>query len=92
VLEYPAASLPDTANPISLGGWTMAPPQWGWGHCANKTALWYICCVEPGKLPPMPLKLAEPTLVVESQKRKDERAYISKLEGKHRPLELELRL
>jgi hypothetical protein len=57
-----------------------------------KMTLWYICGIEPRKLPPTPLRLAELVQFVEFWKRKDERAYISKLEGKHRPLELALRL
>jgi hypothetical protein len=81
-----AASLPHTTNLDSFGGWTMAASQCWWGHRPNKMALWYISGVEPGKLPPMPLKLAEPRQVVESWKRKDDRPDISKREGEHRPL------
>jgi hypothetical protein len=54
--------------------------------------LWYICGVEPGKLPPTPFKLGEPRHVVESWKRKDDRRQVSKPEGEHRRLELALRL
>jgi hypothetical protein len=43
----------------------MAAPLWLWGQCAKEITLLNIYCVEPGKLPPMPLKLAEPTHIVD---------------------------
>jgi hypothetical protein len=91
-LLWDTPALHHTANPVSLGRLTMAAHQWFWGHRAKKMTLWYICGVEPGKPPPMPMKLREPTRVVEFWKRKDDRRQISQPEGERRALELALRV
>jgi hypothetical protein len=45
-------------------GFTIAVPQWWFGHRAFKATWLYICGVRPGALPAIPLRLGEPTHTV----------------------------
>ena len=94
VLEHPAGStlwkkagLPLPGQRDKYGGWTLAAPQYWWGHKAEKATWFYIVGCEPGEIPEVPIKLGEPTHVVQSRK-KDSRPHISKSEREHTPPEL----
>ena len=67
VLEHPyksrlwkELSLPLGNKRDEYGGFTVAMPQWWFGHPANKATWFYICGVDPAQLPPVPLKLGTP--------------------------------
>ena len=73
VLEHPASSalwaacgLPRLGCFDSYGGWTMALPQFWFGHRANKSTWLYILGVQPGCEPAVPLVLGEAPCVVSS--------------------------
>ncbi len=79
VLEHPASSklwrtvgLPEPGETDEWGGWTMAVPQYWWGHRANKPTRLYVVGCKPKDLPPIPLKLGEAPCVVTTSKRKCE--------------------
>lgn len=77
VIEHPARSLlwnacnlPRPGEPADcFGGWTLAAPQFWWGHRANKATWFYIVGVSPRELPVLPLKLGEATHTVSSCRR-----------------------
>lgn len=92
VLEHPATSLLWKEKPLprpgavdEWGGYTVPVCQWWWGHRAEKATWLYICGVAPKNLPPMPIKLGEPTHVIQSRKRTDYRPHVSKAEREHTP-------
>jgi hypothetical protein len=62
--------------------------QHWWGHRAEKATLLYIVGVEPRDLPEMPMRIDEPTHVVQSRKREDYRPHITKAEREHTPPEM----
>ncbi|MDD2764162.1 MAG: hypothetical protein PHE83_09345 [Opitutaceae bacterium] len=71
ILEHPArsllwtaANLPTPGRRDEFGGWTLAAPQWWWGHKADKASWFYIVGVEPADLPEIPLRLGESDYVV----------------------------
>lgn len=95
VLEHPAASLlwPKAGLPApgcrdAHGGWTLPIHQHAFGHRAEKATLLYIVGVEPGAVPAIPLRLDEPTHVVQSRKRHDYRPHVTKAEREHTPYAL----
>lgn len=92
VLEHPAGStlwtaqaLPRPGERDAYGGWTLAAPQFWWGHKAEKATWFYVVGCEPGDMPEMPLALGEPTHVVQTNKRGDQRPHITKAEREHTP-------
>lgn len=95
VLEHPAGStlwpaqaLPAPGERDAFGGWTLAAPQHWWGHKAAKETWFYVVGCEPREAPEIPLRLDEPTHVVQSRKRIDHRPHITKAEREHTPPEL----
>lgn len=82
---WPAAGLPAPGQRDEFGGFTLGVNQHWWGHRAEKATLLYICGVDPRNIPPVPLRLDEPTHVVQSRKRSDHRPHISKAEREHTP-------
>lgn len=77
VLEHPATSrlwkdqlLPEPGTKDQWGGWTLAVPQWWWGHRAMKNTRLYIVGCPADKVPEIPLRLGEPPCVVTTSKRK----------------------
>ncbi len=66
ILEHPAASLlwpekglPEPGDVDKWGGFTVAAPQFWWGHLADKPTRFYIVGCKPGDLPPIPFVLGE---------------------------------
>jgi hypothetical protein len=95
VLEHPAAStlwaacdLPAPGRFDTVGGWTLPIHQHWFGHRAEKATLLYIVGIAPRDVPEMPMRIDEPTHVVQSRKRTDYRPHISKAEREHTPLAL----
>ena len=85
---WPEAGLPVPGNRDNFGGWTLPVYQHWFGHRAQKATLLYICGSDPADLPPLPLRLDEPTHVVQSRKRTGSRPHITKAEREHTPPEL----
>jgi hypothetical protein len=76
VLEHPykstlwdEAGLPNPSQRDAWNGWTIAMPQWWFGHRAEKASWFYIVGVEPGHLPAIPLRLGEPAFVIATRKK-----------------------
>jgi hypothetical protein len=97
VLEHPVGSLlwdaqglppPQASCRDAWGGHTLPVHQHWWGHRAEKATLLYIVGVEPRDLPEMPMRIDEPTHVVQSRKREDYRPHITKAEREHTPPEM----
>ncbi len=95
VLEHPygsllwdACGLPKPGERDTYNGWTLSMPQFWFGHRADKLTLFYIVGCEPVNVPPIPLKLGEPTHVVQTRKRKDPRPHLQKKEREQTPLAL----
>jgi hypothetical protein len=79
VLEHPATSklwkdqsLPEPGTFDQWGGYTLAMPQWWFGHRANKATRFYIVGCPVADLPEVPLKLGDAPCVVTTSKRKCE--------------------
>jgi hypothetical protein len=94
VLEHPASStlwpakgLPAPGQHDKHGGWTLGVWQHWWGHRAAKATLLYIVGCEPADVPPMMLRLDEPTHVVQSRMRSGYRPHIRKAEREETPLD-----
>jgi hypothetical protein len=92
VLEHPASSTlwPDQNLPLpgerdAFGGWTLPVHQHWFGHRAEKATLLYIVGCEPAEIPSIPLRIDEPTHVVQSRKRSGYRPHITKAEREHTP-------
>lgn len=92
VLEHPAfsslwnvAGLPRRLERDCYGGWTLAVPQFWWGHRAAKPTWLYIVGVEPSELPEIPLVLGEPSHVVSTRKRVGHRPHLHKAEREKTP-------
>lgn len=71
VLEHPArstlwaaANLPRPGERDHQGGFTIAAPQWWWGHRAEKWTWFYVCGCEPGELPEIPLRIGRAECVI----------------------------
>lgn len=71
VLEHPAHSTlwqaADMAGPgrrDNRGGFTVAAPQWWWGHRAEKWTWFYIVGVEPPAIPAIPLRIGRAERVI----------------------------
>lgn len=80
VLEHPAGSilwkdenisLPRIGHYDAFGGYTIAMPQYWFGHKAMKHTWFYILGCKPEDLPEIPLKISNPQYVVSSVKRKE---------------------
>ena len=82
---WPAANLPAPGERDAWGGWTLPLHQHWLGHRAEKATLLYIVGCEPEDIPPIPLRLDEPTHVVQSRKRTDYRPHITKAEREMTP-------
>lgn len=103
VLEHPAASrlwpeleLPRPGRRDAFGGFTLPIHQNAFGHRAEKPTFLYVCGVEPGDIPALPLALGEATHVIaQGRTRKDGtrlkkgmpgwRPEVSKAEREHTP-------
>jgi len=92
VLEHPArstlwktAQLPEPGERDEWGGWTMAVPQFWWGHRANKSTRLYIVGCEPRAIPTVPLVLGEAPCVIQSRKRQDYRPHTKRAEREATP-------
>ena len=95
VLEHPknsllweAAGLPPPGVIDTHGGWTLPVSQFWWGHKAEKATLFYIVGVAPRDLPPIPIKLGEPTHVIAQSRRRQKarlRPEVTKAEREHTP-------
>jgi len=66
VLEHPARSrlwdavgLPEPGERDKWGGWTLAAPQWWWGHECDKPTRFYVVGCEPSDAPEVPFSLGE---------------------------------
>lgn len=46
------------------GGFTVAAPQWWWGHRAEKWSWFYIVGVEPGAIPEIPFRIGRAPRVI----------------------------
>jgi len=97
VLEHPFRStlwkaakppLPLPGNIDEFGGWTLAVPQFWFGHAANKATWFYIVGLGPGDLPPIPLVLGQAEFVVQTRKRADYRKHIPKADRERTPIKL----
>lgn len=95
VLEHPAGStlwrsqsLPQPGERDAFGGWTLAAPQFWWGHKAEKATWFYVVGCEPADMPELPMRLGEPTHVVQTNARGDQRPHITKAEREHTPPDL----
>lgn len=93
VLEHPAgsllwqeANLPAPGAHDAYHGWTLPIVQHWWGHRANKATWLYIVGCLPRQIPDLPLRLDEPTHVVQSQCQG--RPHITKAEREHTPIEM----
>ncbi|MBI3771422.1 MAG: hypothetical protein HY272_01765 [Gammaproteobacteria bacterium] len=93
VLEHPEASLlwltaglPAPGERDEWRGWTLPIHQHWWGHRAKKATWLYIVGCDPANVPPIPIRLDEPTHVVQSRKRSGYRPHITKAEREHTPL------
>ncbi len=76
VLEHPAGStlwpvakLPEPGERDAWGGFTIALPQFWFGHQANKATHLYICGCGPGDVPEVPLVLGEAPLTMSSTRK-----------------------
>lgn len=90
---WPAAGLPrPRAGLDAFGGWTLAVPQFWWGHKADKITWLYMVGISPAALPPLPLVLGEPshTITCSKAKWKPKRPEVSKAEREHTPFKLAL--
>jgi hypothetical protein len=96
VLEHPFGStlwsapevpLPQPGKFDEFGGWTLAAPQFWFGHKAEKATWFYIVGVRPGDLPTIPLVLGEAEFVVQSRKRSNYRRHISKADRERTPIQ-----
>ena len=92
VLEHPAGStlwdaqrLPKPGQRDVYGGWTLAAPQFWWGHKAEKSTWFYIVGCDPKDIPAVPIVLGDAAYVVQSRKRHDHRPHITKAEREHTP-------
>jgi hypothetical protein len=95
VLEHPYKStlwaapevpLPCPGRIDAFGGWTLALPQFWFGHAAEKATWFYIVGVKPGELPPIPLVLGEAEFVVQTRKRIGFRKHIPKADRERTPM------
>lgn len=95
VLEHPtrsklwrAAGLPNKCERDRWGGFTFAAAQWWWGHKAEKWTWFYVCGLEPDKLPVMPFLLGEATHCIAQSRRRQRlrlRPEVTKAEREHTP-------
>lgn len=85
---WPVAKLPAPGERDAWGGWTLPINQHWLGHRAEKATLLYIVGCEPGDVPPFPIRLDEPTHVIQSRKRTDYRPHVSKAEREMTPPEM----
>lgn len=98
VLEHPAGSklwpelgLPEPGHRDEFGGWTLPIHQHWWGHRAEKKTRLYIVGIDPRDIPPIPMRLDEPTHVIGDVGRAADgtkRPEVSKAEREHTPPEL----
>ena len=85
---WPEAGLPQPGKQRDeYGGWTLGIDQWWWGHRAQKRTLLYFVGIPP-KAVQVPLRLGEPTHVVQSRKRTGSLPHIAKAEREQTPLAL----
>ena len=84
-LLWPTAGLPKPGHRDAWGGWTLAAPQWWWGHRAQKPTLLYIVGVEPRDVPDMPLRLGKSECVIRLDKRRPDGTHIRKGDADYRP-------
>lgn len=86
---WPAAGLPAPGQVDQWGGWTLPVSQFWWGHRADKKTYLYIVGCKPANVPPIQLRLGEPTHVIGgSRARGPKRPEVTKAEREHTPVEL----
>jgi len=95
VLEHPEASmlwrvagLPASGGGRDgFGGWTLALPQFWFGHRARKNTWLYVVGVSPARLPALPLVLGQAPCVVSNSAstRRNGRPEVSRAEREHAP-------
>lgn len=56
---WPVANLPRISERDAWGGFTIAVPQFWFGHLADKATKLYICGCNPSDVPDVPMKLGE---------------------------------
>lgn len=83
---WPFANLPNPGKRDKSGGWTLPINQHDWGHRAKKATWLYIVGCSPVDTPTTPLRLDEPTHVVQS--RRPGRRHVTRAEREHTPIEL----
>lgn len=95
VLEHPAYSslwlavgLPRPGERDGVGGWTLAAPQFWWGHRADKATWFYIVGCSPNEVPLVPFRLGSASHVIETRKRGEHRPSVAKSEREKTPPEL----
>jgi len=92
VLEHPASStlwkekpLPRPGQRDEWNGWTLAVPQWWWGHRAEKPTLLYIVGCEPRDVPEIPMRIGRSECVIRLDKRRPDGTHIRKGDTDYRP-------
>jgi hypothetical protein len=84
-LLWPAAGLPILGHTDKWGGWTLAAPQFWWGHRADKATWFYIVGCDPLDVPEHPFLLGEATHVVQTRRRVGHRPHLAKAERERTP-------
>lgn len=98
VLEHPrgsalwrAAGLPIPGERDGFGGWTLSLNQHWFGHKAEKATWLYIVGCEPRAMPPVQMRLDEPSHVIASSTMRQKRNHpefrpeVTKAEREHTP-------
>ena len=67
---WPDQQLPEPGRRDEWGGFTIAVPQFWFGHRANKATRLYVCGCEPKEIPPIQFTLGEAPCVVTTCKNK----------------------
>lgn len=95
VLEHPhkstlwraiEAAPPGTRD--RYGGWLLPIHQHHFGHRAEKKTFLYIVGASPSELPRIPYVMSEPTHVIQSNGRHNNRPHTTKAEREHTPPQL----
>lgn len=83
---WPACSLPRPgAGKDGFGGWTLAAPQWWWGHRAEKMTWFYVVGCAPAETPEIPFALGDAPRVISTRKGHNARAEVTKREREATP-------
>lgn len=87
---WPELGLPEPGQQDEFGGWTLPIHQHCWGHRAEKKTRLYIVGCDPWDIPPIPIRLDEPTHTIGlwSGRKAGHRPDLPKAEREHTPPEL----